>query len=42
MVQPNTTAKGFDFQDTSSGLHPLVTKTVKKATFGADKDYEGE
>ncbi|GAB4820407.1 hypothetical protein N2152v2_007453 [Parachlorella kessleri] len=42
MVQPNTTSKGYDFQDTSSAIHPVVTKTVTKASFGADKDYEGK
>jgi hypothetical protein len=25
---------GFDFQDTSAGLQPLVRKTVAKASFG--------
>lgn len=38
---PNTTAKGYDFQETSSGRHALVGKQVKKADFGADHDYEG-
>lgn len=43
MVQPNftTTLKGADFRETSSGLHPLVVKKIRKADFGLEKDYEG-
>ena len=39
---PSVSGKGFDFQDTSSSLHPTVLKRVDKSDFGADHDYEGE
>lgn len=41
LVQPNTTAKGYDFSETSSAAHARVVKKVKRADFGEGRDYEG-
>lgn len=41
---PNTTARGYDFQDTSSSLHPTIVKMVRKSDFATGADapaYDG-
>ena len=41
MAVPNKTARGYDWQDTSSSSHATIVKLLKKADYGLDHDYEG-
>ena len=41
-ARPSRDGKGFDFQETSTGMHRTVIKKVAKSEFGLeDKDYSG-
>ena len=41
LAVPNKTARGYDWQDTSSSSHATIVKMLKKADYGLEHDYEG-